>query len=75
MLVVNLAAVMVFANGIEALCGRQRPYLGVGVNRDPARMDPASGGFVEHDRVVSVRDLEAVAVAVAVAAAAVAGAE
>lgn len=67
-MVVNLAAVVVFANGIDALRGSQSPRLGVGVNGDPARMDPASGGVVEHDRVVAVRDLEAVAVVAAAAA-------
>lgn len=66
--VLILAAVMVFVSGIDVLLGRQNPRLGIGVNRDPARMDPASGGVVKDDRVVAVRDLEAVAVVEAAAA-------
>lgn len=67
-MVLIFAAVMVFAKGIDALLGRQNPWLGIGVNRDPARMDPASGGVIKDDRVVAVRDLEAVVMVEAAAA-------
>lgn len=68
--VVILAAVTVFADGIESLNRRRKPRLGGGLNPNPARMNPARGGGVaEQDGVVAVGDLAAVA------ATAVAGAE
>lgn len=70
--VVILAAVTVFADGIESLNRRRKPRLGGGLNPNPARMNPARGGGVaEQDGVVAVGDLAAVAVA----ATAVGGAE